>query len=201
MTRVLVAALLLASALSTAACGRTRTPDLSVIPLGGDFTLTDHDGHPFELRSLRGKVVLIFFGYTFCPDACPTTLSKLGSVYRRLGADAERVKTLYISVDPERDTPAALKADMASFSVNALGLTGAKADIDKVVAQYGAAYEIVQTPESAAKYTVSHTTTLYALDVAGRMRMIFHYEASVDEIVAGIKAVLAATPAATPARS
>ena len=126
-------------------------------------------------------------------------MSKLGSVYRRLGADAARVQTLYISVDPERDTPEALKADMANFSVNALGLTGTKTEIDKVVAQYGAAYEIVPTPESAAKYTVAHTTTLYALDAAGQMRMAVRYEASVDEIVAGIKAVLAAGPA--PARS
>ena len=79
----------------------------------------------------------------------------------------------------------------ADFRLDALGLTGAKADIDKVVGQYGAAYEIVPTPESAAKYTVSHTTTLYALDTAGRLRKKFRYEATVDEVVAGIRQVLA----------
>jgi protein SCO1/2 len=113
-------------------------------------------------------------------------------VYRKLGSDRARVKTLYISVDPDRDTPAALKADLANFSVDALGLTGTKAEIDRVVAQYGAAYQIVPTPESAAKYTVSHTTTLYALDAEGRTRMRFRYEATADEIVQGIHTILRA---------
>lgn len=181
-------------ALSSAACGPSSTATAEAVPIldgGGDFALTDHDGKPFSLTSQRGKVVLIFFGYTFCPDACPTTLSKLASVYRKLGDDASKVKTLYISVDPERDTPEVLKADLGNFRIDAIGLTGQKAEIDKVVQQYGAAYEIVPTPESAAKYTVSHTTTLYALDPSGRIRMKFRYEASVDEVVDGIRAILA----------
>jgi protein SCO1/2 len=179
-------------ALSIAACGRgAPAASVPVLPIGGDFALMDHNGQRFELSSLRGKVVLIFFGYTYCPDACPTTMSKLASVYRRLGTDASRVKTLYISVDPERDTPAVLKADLSNFEVDALGLTGTKAEIDKAVALYGAAYEIVPTPDSAAKYTVSHTTSLYALDTRGRTRIEFPYEASVEEIVTGLKAILA----------
>ena len=174
------------------ACGgRGASPSLPVLP-GGDFTLTDHNAQPFELSSLRGKAVLIFFGYTSCPDACPTTLSKLASVYRKLGRDAARVKTLYVSVDPDRDTPAVLKADLGNFEVDALGLTGTKAQIDKVVALYGAAYQIMPMPSSAAKVMVSHTTSLYALDVTGRTRIEFRYEASVDEIVDGIRAILAA---------
>ena len=80
-------------------------------------------------------VVLIFFGYTFCPDACPTTLSKLASVYRRLGSDAKQVKTLYISVDPERDTPQLLKEFTGSFHPNIVGLTGTSAQIAEVVAK------------------------------------------------------------------
>jgi protein SCO1/2 len=184
-------------ALAVVSCARPSAPDLPVLPIGGEFSLTDHDGKPFALSSQRGKVVLIFFGYTFCPDACPTTLSKLGSVYRRLGSDRAKVKTLYISVDPDRDTPAALKADLANFSVDALGLTGTKAEIDKVVGLYGAAYEIVPLPESAAKYSVSHTTSLYALDASGRTRLRFRYEATVDEIVQGIKAILAAGASST----
>jgi protein SCO1/2 len=134
--------------------------------------------------------VLIFFGYTFCPDVCPTTLSKLASVFDRLDADRSRVKVLYVSVDPERDTPAVLKADLSDFDVDALGLTGAKTDIDKVVALYGASYEIIPTPDSAAKYTVAHSTTLYALDTSGRTRLTFEYDATVDEIVNGVKAIL-----------
>lgn len=184
---------LLMLALSIAGCGWGAPAPVPVLPIGGDFALMDHNGQRFELSSLRGKVVLIFFGYTFCPDACPTTMSKLASVYRQLGTDARRVKTLYISVDPQRDTPAVLKADLSNFEVDALGLTGTKEEIDKAVALYGAAYEIVPTPDSAAKYTVAHTTSLYALDTTGRTRIEFPYEATVQQIVAGVKAILASS--------
>lgn len=163
---------------------------LPVLPIGGDFSLLGHDGSRFELASLRGKAVLVFFGYSSCPDACPTTLSKLATVSRRLGNDRARVKTLYISVDPDRDTPQVLKADLQNFDLDALGLTGTKAEIDKVVALFGAAYEITPTPESAAKYTVAHTTWLYALDTKGRTRIRFPYEATVGDIVSGIHAIL-----------
>ena len=185
-----IAAGVLALVVPLAACHRGAAP-LPVLPIGGDFTLTDHNGQRFELSSLRGRAVLIFFGYTFCPDACPTTLSKLASVYRKLGGDASHVKTLYISVDPQRDTPAVLKADLSNFDVDALGLTGTKPEIDKVVNEYGAAYEIVPMPRSAAQYSVAHTTSLYALDASGRTRIEFAYEAPVDDIVNGIHAILA----------
>jgi protein SCO1/2 len=175
-------------ALAAISCQRT---DLPVLHVGGDFVLTDHNGKRFELSSLRGKAVLIFFGYTSCPDACPTTLSKLASAYKRLGDDAKRVKTLYVSVDPERDTPDVLKADLGNFELDALGLTGTKAEIDKVVKLYGATYEIVPLPDSEAKYSVAHSTDLYALDQAGRTRLMFPYEATVDQIVSGLKMILA----------
>lgn len=165
--------------------------ELPVLSVGGDFVLTDQDNQPFQLASQRGKAVLVFFGYASCPDACPTTLSKLAAVYRKLGSDASKVQTLYVSVDPERDTPEVLKEDLAHFRIDALGLTGTKAEIDKVVAQYGASYEIVLLPESEAKYTVTHSTTLYALDAAGRTRILFPYEAGVDEITAGLRKILA----------
>jgi protein SCO1/2 len=174
-------------AMTLLGCQQAQEPALSV---GGDFALTDHDNQPFQLSSLRGKAVLIFFGFTACPDACPTTLSKLSAVYRKLGDDAARVKTLYISVDPERDTPENLKEDLSYFRIDALGLTGTKAEIDEVVALYGASYEIIPLPDSEAKYTVSHSSTLYALDAEGRTRILFPYEAGVDEIVAGLKSIL-----------
>ena len=169
-------------------CHRTELPVLSV---GGDFSLTDFNNRKFELSSLRDKAVLIFFGYTSCPDVCPTTLSKLSSVSKRLGKDATRVKTLYISVDPGRDTPAVLKADLSDFDLDALGLTGTKQEIDKVVGLYGASYEIIPTPNSAEKYTVAHTTTLYLLDGEGRTRILFPYDATVNQIIEGVKMVLA----------
>lgn len=185
------AASVVALAVSAACQSAPPAPELPVLPIGGDFELTGHDGQPFALQSLRGKVVLIFFGYSSCPDACPTTLSKLSSVARRLGDDRSKIQALYVSVDPDRDTPPVLKADMENFSIGALGLTGKKDDIDKVVKQYAAAYEIVPTPESAAKYTISHTTSVYALDTAGRVRKTFAYEATVDEVVTGIREILA----------
>jgi protein SCO1 len=155
-----------------------------------DFALTDHDGQPFRTESLRGRVVLVFFGYSTCPDVCPTTLSKLASMTRRLGDDRGEVKTLYVTVDPERDTPEVLKADLALFDLDAIGLTGARADIDAVVAQYGAAYEIVPTPESAGKYSVSHSTDLYVLDREGRLAVTLPYEATVDEVTAAVRAAM-----------
>ena len=190
----LAAALVALSTLAAAGCHRHAADSIPILPIGGDFTLTDHNGQPFELSSLRGKVVLLFFGYTFCPDACPTTLSKLASVSRKLGDDAKRVKTLYVSVDPGRDTPAVMKDDLSNFDVDALGLTGTKADIDKVVAKFGAEYEIISTPDSAAKYTIAHSTTLYGIDTEGRTRFTFSYGASVDELVQGIRALLASGP-------
>ena len=158
--------------------------------VGGPFTMVKHTGEPVTEKNFAGKPMLVFFGYSYCPDVCPTTLSKLSSVTRRLGEDRPKVKTLYISVDPERDTPEVLKADLDQFDLDALGLTGSREEVDQVVKQFGAKYEIVPTPESAAKYTVSHSTTLYALDAKGRVRLLFPYEATVDEIVAGIKRIL-----------
>ncbi len=186
-------ALLLLLALGAGAGCQSRpvAPPLPVLQMGGDFQLTDHDGQPFALDSQRGKVVLIFFGYSSCPDACPTTLSKLSRVARLLGDDRSRMRTLYVSVDPERDTPSVLKADLASFALDAIGLTGTKEEIDRVVEQYGASYEVVPTPQSAARYTISHTTAVYALDAKGRVRKTFEYEATVDEIVDGIRTILA----------
>jgi protein SCO1/2 len=170
-----------------------QSPKLPVLSVGGDFALTDDNNQHFELSSLRGKAVLVFFGYTSCPDVCPTTLSKLSSVYKKLGPDAARVKTLYITVDPSRDTPAALKEDLGDFDLDALGLTGTKPEIDKVVALFGASYEIIPTPNSVMKYTVAHSTTLYALDPAGRTRILFPYEATVGDIVKGVKSILASS--------
>ena len=171
-----------------AACAAPPKPSI-----GGDFALTDHTGARFELQSQRGKVLLVFFGYTMCPDVCPTTLSKLSAVTRRLGDAKSHVRTLYITVDPERDTPEVLKADLSLFALDAVGLTGTRSEVDAVVKMYGASYEIVPTPASAAKYSVSHSTTLYLLDQTGAVRQTFPYEATVDEIASGIQSLIASS--------
>ncbi|MGE0394439.1 MAG: SCO family protein [Vicinamibacterales bacterium] len=182
---------LLALALVGALAG-CRQEALPVHGIGGDFRLTGHDGRPFDSASLRGDVVLVFFGYSSCPDACPTTLSKLARATARLEpGDRAHVKTLYVSVDPDRDTPAVLKTDLENFDLDALGLTGTKAEIDRVVQLFGASYTVVPLPDSAAKYSIMHTTLVYALDGQGRVRTWFPYEATVDEIEAGLRRMLA----------
>lgn len=182
-------ALGLVVALSVAAAACHRKPPPPVVELGGDFTLTDHHGRSFDLKSLRGRVVLVFFGYTFCPDVCPTTLSKLSAVSRALGADKQRLVVVYVSVDPRRDTPAVLKENLAMYTVDAVGLTGTPDAVAAVANQYGAGYEI-EPSSSAAGYLVAHSTTLYALDAEGRTRYLLRYEATVEEIVEAVRSIL-----------
>ena len=154
-----------------------------------NFTLTDQDNHPFRLAQLRGKVVLLFFGYTSCPDACPTTLSKLSRVYKLLGPDGDRVVTLFVSVDPGRDTPRVLKEYLKYFRINATGLTGTKEEIDTVVRRYGARYEIEQS-DSAAGYHINHSTDLYLLDQAGEVAGRFNYSAGPRVIADGVRRLI-----------
>jgi protein SCO1/2 len=204
---VLVVAVALALAAGSTACsrsneageaGRPLTPpggseaELPILPIGGNFTLTDQDGKPFTLESLRGKVVLIFFGYTMCPDACPTTLSKLSSAYARLTPEErERVKAVYITIDPERDTPQVLKEHLTYFGVDAIGLTGPVEDTAKVAAQFGAHFEKTNE-KTAAGYLMSHTVSVFGLDAKGQTRTLIDYEASVDLVVKEIRDLLAA---------
>jgi cytochrome oxidase Cu insertion factor (SCO1/SenC/PrrC family) len=156
---------------------------------GANFTLTDQDGRPFQLSGLRGRVVLLFFGYTSCPDACPTTLSKLSKVYKLLGADRDRVVTLFVSVDPGRDTPRVLKDYLKYFRVNAVGLTGTKEEIDRVVSLYGARYEIEKS-DSATGYHVNHSTDLYLIDQKGEVAQRFKYEGGTKEIADAVRRLI-----------
>ena len=155
-----------------------------------DFSLTDQDGRPFRLSQLRGKVALLFFGYTSCPDACPTTLSKLSKVYKLLGDEGGRVVTVFVSVDPRRDTPHVLKDYLKYFRINSVGLTGTKEEIDSVVGEYGARYEIEQS-DSAAGYHINHSTDLYLLDKNGEVTRRFEYKDSAKPIADEVLKALA----------
>ena len=166
--------------------------ELPILPIGGDFTLTDHNGQPFALSSLRGKVVLVFFGYTMCPDACPTTLSKLGTATAKLSeAERSRVKVVYITVDPERDTPAVMKEHLGYFSVDAIGLSGSLEDTARVAGRFGAHFEKT-ADKTAAGYLMSHTVSVFGLDAKGQTRLLIDYEAGVDLVVKEIRSLLAA---------
>ena len=134
---------------------------------GGPFTLVDQDGRPVDQRVLNGKWSLVFFGYTFCPDFCPTTLTTLGKAMDELGPQAKNAQVVFITVDPERDTPAALKTYLASrvFPKNIIGLTGTEAQIAQIAKEYKVFY---QKEGTGPNYTMDHSTALYLMDPQGK---------------------------------
>ena len=138
--------------------------------IGGDFALVDQHGAHFELQSLRGRAAMLFFGYTYCPDICPVTLSKMGRVYQLLGEDQQELTTLFVTVDPKRDTQEKLAEYLDYFAIDAIGLRGDKEEIDQVVRQYGAHYSL---GEEQAAYLVDHSTYTYLIDQQGKVRFLF----------------------------
>ena len=159
--------------------------------LAGDFALTNHHGKPFQLKEQRGKVALLFFGYTSCAEACPVAMAKMTSIYKQLGALRSQSVTLFVSVDPQRDTPAVLKSYLGYFSIGAIGLTGRREEIDRVVQKYGARYEIEKS-DSALGYHINHSTYLYVIAPDGTVRFRFQHTDSPGLIASGIREVLKA---------
>ena len=157
--------------------------------IGGDFSLTDQNGNRFQLSGQRGKIVLLFFGYTSCADACPTMMAKLKSVSKTLGADWKHVLPVFVSVDPARDTPQALKKYLEYFSISAVGLTGKKEEIDRVVGQYGASYEIEKS-DSAMGYHINHSTYVYLIDQSGEVKSRFKHTDRPGAIASAVKQLI-----------
>lgn len=187
-------AMLIVALGSAVGCARSAAPDGDPVRLddyefGGDFELTAHDGRLFRLSSARGKVVLLFFGYTSCPDICPMTLATIRQVEARLGPRRDHMLTVFVSVDPERDTPAALATYLGHFGLNAVAVTGPPPALDPVVSQYQAFYEIV-TAGTAMDYLVDHTTTLYLIDRQGKVRHLFRYGDPPERILEGVELLL-----------
>lgn len=163
---------ILAIAVLFVACSDSREVHSTLIDVG-DFTLVDQDGKEFRLSSLHGRPTLLFFGYTHCPDACPTMMSKVSRAYRIAGDDAKEIKTLFVSVDVDRDSPQVLKEYMSYFgAMPAIGLTGSRAQVDAVVKKFGAYYEI-HDDGSAMGPTVDHTVRLFLLDENGNVVVLF----------------------------
>ena len=169
--------------------GRSVAMDYGALNPQRDFTLHDQDGKIFHLKDHRGEVILLFFGYTSCPDVCPTTLSKLARVYAFLGPMRQKVLTVFITIDPQRDTPQKLKEYLKYFNINAMGLTGTKQEIDAVVDSYKAMYEKVVTNSSALGYMFDHTDNLYLIDAQGKTSYLFHPEDTVKGMVRVIKSL------------
>ena len=156
----------------------------------GNFSLTGTSGQPFQLQDLRGNIVLLFFGYTSCPDACPSTLAKLQRAFNLLSKkQIEQVQTVFISVDPDRDNPKLLKEYVEYFGVNAIGLTGTKEEIDNVVEVYLAHYMIIPG-QTSNWYSINHTTTVFLHDKQGKVRYRFLYEETPEKLAEAIKQYL-----------
>jgi len=142
---------------------------LSGPPPGGDFTLTSVHG-PVSLHDFRGKWVLLYFGYTYCPDICPTNLGNLSVAWRQLPPEQQKqVQILFVSVDPKRDTPERLQQYVDYFGANIIGLTGSKTVIDEITQRYGVVYRMVPVKDSAMGYLVDHSAFTYLIDPQGRL--------------------------------
>ena len=154
------------------------------------FTLTDHNGQSRNLSDFKGKVVVLFFGYTQCPDVCPTTLTEWVEIKRQLGADGDRLQGIFITVDPARDTPEVLKAYMGNFDPSFLALIpGSPEALAQVAKEYKIIYKKVdgKTPGS---YTMDHSAGSYLYDPQGRLRLYSRYGNRVDGLVTDIKQLL-----------
>lgn len=158
--------------------------------LGGDFTLQSAQG-PVSLSDFKGQVSVIYIGYASCPDVCPTALAVLTQSLRQLSEqEQQQVQGIFISVDPERDTPEKLADYTAFFSPRILGVTGTREQIDQVVRQYGAFYRIVDMEDSAMGYAVDHSSRLYLVDRKGQLVETMLHNTSVPELTSALKKLL-----------
>jgi cytochrome oxidase Cu insertion factor (SCO1/SenC/PrrC family) len=173
-----------------ATMGATAPPQSSTGQApGGEFSLTDHNGKRFRLSDQRGKVILLFFGYTSCTEACPLILGRINSVFKQLGSDQDKALAVFISVDPQRDTTGVLRDYVQYFSAHTVALTGRKEEIDAVVKQYGARYEIEKS-DSALGYHISHTTDIYVVDQQGALKSRFKHTDRTALITASVQQLL-----------
>jgi protein SCO1 len=156
--------------------------------IGGPFQLTDQGGQTVTEKSLEGKPTLIFFGFTHCPDVCPTSLFEISEVLRAMGPQAERVNAYFISVDPERDTPAAMKDYLSSFDPHLKGLTGDPEVMAKVISEYRVYAKKV--PLKDGDYTMDHTALVYLMDRDGRFVSPFNLKRTPEEAAAELKRYL-----------
>jgi protein SCO1 len=178
-----------------AGCGdsapKFKASDVTGTQLGRDFALVDHNGTPRTLADFRGKAVVLFFGYTQCPDVCPTTLSELAEAMRRLGPDAARVQVLFVTVDPERDTPELLKQYVPAFEPSFLGLTGDAAAIERTAKEFKILYR-KQPGTAPGSYTMDHSAGTFVYDPQGRLRVYVGYGQGPDVFAHDIRELLRA---------
>ncbi len=158
-------------------------------PVAPEIELTRADGSSFRLSEMRGKVVMLFFGYTSCPDVCPTTLAEFKQALEELGAKSDQVQVLFVTVDPERDTPQRAQEYVDHFNPKFIGLSGSETELAKVWNDYGVFRETVQGT-SAAGYLVNHTARVTLIDQQGNLRVSFGFDTPVKDIVHDLKLLL-----------
>jgi len=151
-----------------------------------NFTLTNHLGQKMSLTDLRGKFVLLYFGYTICPDVCPTTLADLAKARKLLGKDGEQIQVIMITVDPARDTQAVLADYVTHFHPSFIGMTGTEDQIAQIATYYGVFYER-QDSDSALGYLMNHTATTMVVDRAGYLRLVFPYGTLAQDIASDLQ--------------
>jgi len=180
-------------ALVLAGCGMPKPGFKSNDITGSDccrqFRLTDQNGKTRTLADFRGKAVVMFFGYTQCPDVCPTTLADLKSVMRQLGPDAQRVQVLFVTLDPERDTRALLAQYVAAFDPSFLGLYGDVETTAKTAREFHVFYQKQPGP-TPGSYTLEHTAGSYVFDPQGRVRLFVHYGDPGANLVSDLRTLL-----------
>ena len=169
--------------------GLGRTITSGRVDVGGPFSLTDQDGHKRSLSDFRGKYVLIYFGYSFCPDVCPTSMAELAQVKQALGADGDKLQGLFVTVDPERDTPEVLKAYMANFDPSFLALRTTPEQLAALAKDFKLYYKKVEgkTPTS---YTMDHSAGSYVYDPQGRLRLYARYGSGAEALTADVRQLL-----------
>ena len=191
--RALPAVLAIVIAALLGGCGGSAAPkfmltDVTGANFGKSLELTDHNGRRRTLADFSGKVVAIFFGYTHCPDVCPTTLAELASVEKQLGADADKLQVLFVTVDPERDTPELLKRYVPAFYPSFLGLYGDEAAITKAAKEFKIFYQKQALPGGG--YSMDHSAGTYLLDPRGRLRLFAQYGTGAPALLHDIRLLL-----------
>ena len=168
--------------------GRDPVPSAGASAIGGPFSLIDQDGRPVTDKDLRGRPFLVFFGFTHCPDVCPTALFEISEVLGKLGPEAQRVSALFVTVDPERDTPAQMKDYLSSFNPRLVGLTGDPAAIAAVAKAYRV--YVKKVPLDHGDYTMDHTALVYLMDKDGRFVAPFNLKRTTDDAAADLRKYL-----------
>jgi len=166
-----------------------QASDITGASFGRDFALTDHTGKPRTLADYRGKAVVIFFGYTQCPDVCPTTLAALAEAMKRLGPEADRVQVLFVTVDPERDTPQLLAQYVPAFDPRFLGLYGDAEATARTAKEFKVIYQKVPGA-TAGTYTMDHSAGTYVFDPQGRLRLYVSNGQAPDVFVHDLRELL-----------